>query len=186
MEMRSHQEDGHVEITQIASTPTLPSLSSSEPPSERRKILRIFPYGINRHRLEQVIHDLDAPARLVAHQAQSDVVLTVKGQLKRQPKELRTLIEQGLSLYTLRSDTMMQMGKFLREQLAESFPEDQSALADAEAAIEQVIEQKQPVELAPQKPRLRRLQHEFVKRYGLTSKSRGEEPFRRLVIYPAR
>jgi stage III sporulation protein AA len=186
IEMRAHQHDGHVEITQITPTPVLSPLSSSEPSPERRKVLRIFPYGINRHRLEQVIHDLEAPARLVSHPTQADVVLTVKGQLKRQPRELRALVEQGLSLYTLRSDTMMQMGKFLRERLAESFPEDQSALADAEAAVEQVIEQKQPIELAPQKPRLRRLQHEFVKRYGLVSKSEGEEPFRRLVVYPVR
>jgi stage III sporulation protein SpoIIIAA len=185
MEMRAHQQDGHVEITQITPTPTLSSLPSPEPQSERRKVLRIFPYGINRHRLEQGIHDLDAPARLVSHPNQADVVLTVKGQLKRQPRELRALIEQGLSLYTLRSDTMMQMGKFLRERLAESFPEDQSALADAEAAIEHVIEHRESVELAPQKPRLRRLQHEFVKRHGLVSKSEGEDPFRRLVVYPA-
>ncbi len=184
MEMRAHQQDGHIEITQVTPAPTLSSAPVPEPQADRRKVLRIFPYGINRHRLEEVVRDLDAPARLVSHPSQADVVLTVKGQLKRQPRELRILIEQGLSLHTIRSDTMMQMGKFLRERLAESFPEDQSAVADAEAAIEHVIEHNEPVELAPRKPRLRRLQHEFVKRHGLLSKSEGEEPFRRLVVYP--
>jgi hypothetical protein len=149
-------------------------------------MLRIFPYGINRHRLEQAVHELGAPARLVNQPAQADVILTVRGQVKRQPKEMRQLVEQGTLLYTLRSDTVMQMAKFLREQLADAFPEDRSALAEAEAAISQVLDHHRPVELAPQQPRLRRLQHELVKRYGLVSKSEGEEPFRRLVIYPTR
>jgi len=77
------------------------------------------------------------------------------------------------------------MAKFLREQLADAFPEDRAALAEAEAAINQVFDRNRPVELAPQKSRLRRLQHELVKRYGLVSKSEGAEPLRRLVVYPS-
>jgi stage III sporulation protein AA len=182
VEIRARGEDGHVEISHPAPAPAEPSVET--PRLERRKLLRIFPYGINRHRLEQAIHELEAPARLVNQPAQADVILTVRGQVKRQPKEMRQLIEQGTQLYTLRSDTVMQMAKFLREQLADAFPEDHAAMIEAEAAISQVLEQQRPVELAPQKPRLRRLQHELVKRYGLVSKSAGEEPFRRLVIYP--
>ena len=111
---------------------------------------------------------MEAPARLVNQPAQADVILTVRGQVKRQPKEMRQLVEQGTLLYTLRSDTVMVI-----EHLAE-------------AAISQVLDHHRSVELAPQQPRLRRLQHELVKRYGLVSKSEGEEPFRRLVIYPTR
>jgi stage III sporulation protein AA len=184
VEIRSRREDGHVEISHPAPAPTEPPSEELQP--ERRKVLRIFPYGVNRHRLEQAIHELGAPARLVSQPGQADVILTLKGQVKRQPKEMRQLIEQGTGLYTLRSDTVMQMVKFLREQLAEAFPEDRAALAEAEEAIGQVLDRHRPVELAPQKPRLRRLQHELVKRYGLVSKSEGEEPMRRLVIYPPR
>ncbi len=182
VEIRTRRDDGHIEISHLAPTPR-PSLPEEARP-ERRKILRIYPYGINRHRLDQAIHELMAPARLVNQPHQADVVLTVRGQVKRQPKELRLLIEQGTTLYTLRSDTLAQMVKFLREQLADAFSEDQAALAEAEAAINQVLDQHHPIELAPQKPRLRRLQHELVKHYGLKSKSEGDEPFRRLVIYP--
>jgi hypothetical protein len=130
--------------------------------------------------------DLQVPARVVAHPTQADMVLTVRGQIKRQPKELRLMVEQGLPLHSLRSDTMMQMSKFLREQLADAFPEDRAALTEVEEAIEQVLTQQQPVELAPQRPRVRRMQHEMVKRYGLVSKSEGDDPFRRLVVYPGR
>jgi hypothetical protein len=130
--------------------------------------------------------DLQVPARVVAHPTQADMVLTVRGQVKRQPKELRFMIEQGLPLHSLRSDTMMQMSKFLREQMADAFPEDRAALTEVEEAIEQVITQQQAVELAPQRPRIRRMQHEMVKRYGLVSKSEGDDPFRHLVVYPGR
>src|SRR5512132_443117 len=181
IEIRARREDGHVEI----SHPVQTEPAVEEPRPERRKLLRIFPYGINRHRLEQAIHELEAPARLVHQPAQAEVILTVRGQVKRQPKEMRQLVEQGTLLYTLRSDTVMQMAKFLREQLADAFPEDRAAIVEAEAAISQVLDRHRPVELTPQKPRLRRLQHELVKRYGLVSKSEGEEPFRRLVIYPS-
>jgi len=185
IEIRARREDGHVEISHpMPVLPTEPAVE--EPRPERRKLLRIFPYGINRHRLEQAIHEVEAPARLVNQPAQADVILTVRGQVKRQPKEMRQLVEQGTLLYTLRSDTVMQMAKFLREQLADAFPEDRAAIVEAEAAISQVLDRHRPVELAPQKSRLRRLQHELVKRYGLVSKSEGEEPFRRLVIYPSR
>ena len=188
VEMRARLDDGQVEITQA--TPTPPHLTNAASPAEgqpeRRKVLRIFPYGVNRQRLEQVIMDLQVPARTVAHPTQADMVLTVRGQLKRQPKELRIMIDQGLPLHALRSDTMMQMSKFLREQLADSFPEDRAALTEVEEAIEQVLTQQQSVELAPQRPRIRRMQHEIVKRYGLVSKSEGDDPFRRLVVYPGR
>jgi stage III sporulation protein SpoIIIAA len=183
VEVRSRRGDGHVEVSHLTAPPPFPTAEA--PRAERRKTLRIYPYGVNRHRLDQAIHELEAPARVVPHPDQADVILTVRGQVKRQPKELRLLVEQGTPLHTLRSDTMAQMVKFLREQLADVFSEDQAALAEAEAAINQVLDHHRPVELTPQRPRLRRLQHELVKRYGLKSKSEGEDPFRRLVIYPA-
>jgi len=189
VEMRARLDDGQVEITQATPPPHISALSPTRaetPPERRHKVLRIFPYGINRQRLEEVILDLQVPARIVAHPTQADLVLTVRGQLKRQPKELRLMVEQGLPLYTLRSDTMMQMSKFLREQLSDAFPEDRAALTEVEEAIEQVLTQQQPIELAPQRPRIRRMQHEVVKRSGLVSKSEGSDPFRRLVVYPGR
>ena len=186
VERRTRLDDGQIEVRPAEPTPEPldPALDASPYQATPGKPLRIFPYGVNRHRLEQAIRDLNAPARLVPQANQADVVLTVKGQLKRQPKELRLLVSHGLPLYTLRSATLVQMGKFLRDQLAAAFPEDQAALNEAEAIVEQVLEHKRALELSPQIPRLRRLQHELVKSYGLRSKSEGEDPFRRLVVYP--
>ena len=62
--------------------------------------------------------------------------------------------------------------------------EQELALREVEEAISEVLSSTQPVELSPQNSYVRRLQHQLVQRYGLASESRGEEPFRRVVIFP--
>jgi predicted RNA-binding protein Jag len=60
------------------------------------------------------------------------------------------------------------------------------ALEEARLAVEQiVIPKRQPVELLPRSASLRKMQHELVERYRLNSSSFGNEPNRRLRIYPA-
>ena len=190
LEMRTRQADGSITTEQLTDTAsTVQEKTAAQPQSphhtQARRVLRIYPYGINRQRLEHAIHDLDVPARVVTQPTYADVILSVRGQAKRQPKALRLLVERGMPLYALRSDTAAQMGKFLRDHLSEEFPEDRAALAEAEAGVQRVIAQNEQCELAPQRARLRRLQHQVVKSYGLISHSEGEEPFRRLIVYPA-
>ncbi|MFM7792249.1 MAG: R3H domain-containing nucleic acid-binding protein, partial [Microcystis panniformis] len=53
-------------------------------------------------------------------------------------------------------------------------------------AVEQiVIPTGQPVELLPRSAKVRKMQHELVEHYRLQSDSFGEEPNRRIRIYPA-
>jgi predicted RNA-binding protein Jag len=60
------------------------------------------------------------------------------------------------------------------------------ALEEARLAVEQIVLPKgQPVELLPRSPKVRKMQHELVEHYRLQSDSFGEEPNRRLRIYPA-
>ncbi|MBI3301052.1 MAG: AAA family ATPase, partial [Deltaproteobacteria bacterium] len=186
-EVRIRQEDGTVAISRPSAVS--PQLSASPPPlaprgMDRLRPLRIYPYGVNRHRLDEAIHEMKAPARVVADLDQADLILSPKGQAKRQSKGLREAVEQGVPLYTLRSDTLTQMRKFLQETLGGEDYNEKQALNEAEEAITRVLEHDEPVKLAPQNPYLRRLQHQLVERYGLISQSEGREPFRRLVIYP--
>ncbi|MFQ5875595.1 MAG: R3H domain-containing nucleic acid-binding protein, partial [Dehalococcoidia bacterium] len=58
-----------------------------------------------------------------------------------------------------------------------------SAIAEAEQAIAQVMEGKQSVELSPQNSYLRMLQHQLAERYSLSSQSTGREPRRRVRIF---
>jgi stage III sporulation protein SpoIIIAA len=151
-----------------------------------RRVVRIFPYAVSRGKLERAIRDLGVSAHLVDDYRQADLVLTLKAQERRQPKRLREAEARGLPLEVVRANTVKQMEKFLRGQFGiEDLPEGYDvALEQAQKAIDQVLDRGHPVELSPQDRHIRRLQHELVVDTGLTSESKGEEPFRRVVIYP--
>jgi predicted RNA-binding protein Jag len=87
----------------------------------------------------------------------------------------------------IKSNTMPQMENFLRsvfEIADEQELQDEAALREAEAGVDEVLERGAPVELSPQNSHLRRLQHQLAERYRLASRSKGREPFRRVIIYP--
>ncbi len=64
--------------------------------------------------------------------------------------------------------------------------DEMDALEEARLAVEQIVIPKgQPVELLPRSPKVRKMQHELVEHYRLKSDSFGDEPNRRLRIYPA-
>jgi predicted RNA-binding protein Jag len=89
-------------------------------------------------------------------------------------------------LHILRNNTITQMVNFLQGifETEARRSEDETVLQATEAAIREVVEQARPVELAPQNNYVRRLQHRLAERYGLVSHSMGNEPYRRVVIYP--
>lgn len=151
-----------------------------------RKVLRIYPYAVSRNRLERAIRELRVPAYVVDHLEEADLVVTVKSQEKRQPKRLRDAQLRGVPLHVVRSNTVTQLEGFLRSlfDVGDYLDDQEAALREVEDAIREVLEEAQPVELSPQNAYIRRLQHQLVQRYGLSSESKGEEPFRRVVIYP--
>jgi len=182
-ELRVRTDRGEVEIraTEVPSEP-----SSAPPAAGGRKVLRIYPYAVSRNRLERAIRELRVPAYVVDRLEEADVVVTVKSQEKRQPKRLRDAEERGVPLYVVRSNTVTQLESFLRSlfEVGEELSAEEAALREVEDAIQEVLRRAQPVELSPQSAYVRRLQHELVQRYGLTSESKGEEPYRRVVVYP--
>jgi hypothetical protein len=151
-----------------------------------RPLMRIFPFAVSRARLERAIRDMGVPARLVERADEADVVLTLKSHAKRQPGRLREALQRGPRLEVVRSNTLRQIEDFLRAHFGrDAFVEMRGvALREVEQAIEDVIRNRQAVELAPHDRPLRRLQHELAQRSGLATESRGEEPQRRVVIYP--
>src|SRR3989442_2762732 len=64
--------------------------------------------------------------------------------------------------------------------------EEQQALSEVNEAVDRVMSYGKPVELAPQSAHLRRLQHQLIEQHGLGSESRGEVPWRRVVVLPTR
>ncbi|HEV2856048.1 MAG TPA: R3H domain-containing nucleic acid-binding protein [Thermoanaerobaculia bacterium] len=156
------------------------------PKAARGKPLRIFPYAVSKSKLERALRKFRVSAYIVDDLDDADMVVTLKAQERRQPRRLRDAHARGIPFYVVRSNTIVQMENFLSTVFGVNDPTagDEEALREVEEAIDQALEQGNPVELSPQNNHLRRLQHQIIERYGLTSQSKGEEPYRRVVIYP--
>ncbi|MCB1034901.1 MAG: single-stranded DNA-binding protein, partial [Acidobacteria bacterium] len=186
-ELRRRTESGEVEIeeTPVPEQPVIRALPSLASGGDRQR-LRIFPYAVSRGKLQRAIRDLRIPARLVDLLAEADLILTVKSQERRQPKRLMDAQLRGVRFEVIKSNTLKQMESFLRREFKMGeFPEAQElALREVEEAIDEALDHGHPVELSPQEAYIRRLQHEVVTEAGLVSESKGDEPFRRLVVFP--
>ena len=88
-----------------------PSVGARSFSSDRNssRIVRAFPLGVSRTRLEQAIRDLGLPLRLVDKPTQSDLILGLKAQRKREPKKLLQALEQGTRVCRIKSNTLVQI-----------------------------------------------------------------------------
>ena len=88
----------------------------------------------------------------------------------------------------IRSNTVSQMKLFLQQAfgLENQKNEEEEALHEAEKAVDRVMSYGKPVELSPQSSHIRRLQHLLIEQHGLGSESRGEVPWRRVIVLPTR
>ncbi len=154
------------------------------------KVSRIFPFGVNRTRLEKAIERLRVPATLVRDIDDATIIMTLKNHYRTNPGRLQQAEEEGVPVYVLRSNTQGQMENMLSDiynvgpvSNGEGDPVT-GALMETETAIDRVMNgAADAVELAPQSSFIRRLQHQLADRYNLTSESRGKEPNRRVKIY---
>jgi len=154
-----------------------------------RHPVRIYPFGVNRSRLEAQIRSLGLPATVVSEQQQADVVLTVRNYYRRKPQALRDAEATGVPVHVLRSNSA---GNIEQELLhishldAAPVPgQAQNALRETEEAIARVLETSAPVELSPQSAYIRRLQHQLAEQHSLASRSTGKEPYRRVRLSKA-
>lgn len=165
--------------------------------------LHIYPYAVSRHLVEQVIHTMNLPIVLTKDLDGADAVLALRSHIKNHSKLRQIAKSRQLSIFTVKSNSMPQIIRALQRMLkmedafldepinlnlfSRSGDEDEiEALEEARLAVEQIVIPKgQPVELLPRSAKVRKMQHELVEHYHLKSSSFGEEPNRRLRIYPA-
>jgi stage III sporulation protein SpoIIIAA len=160
---------------------------SLAPPPPGSKVLegaKIFPYSVSRNRLERAIRTLAIPAEIVRNWEEADFVLTVKGQARRGVAKFEQMQRKNIPIHTIRSNTVAQIQQFLKSyySISDLTPEE-LALRETEEAIRKVSDTGRPIDLAPQEPAIRRLQHETVDNRGLGSKSVGAEPYRYVRIF---
>lgn len=177
-------------------------LTSAHGPNGEDWPLHVYPYGISRHQLEQVIRTLKLPVVLIKDIDSADVVLALRSHVKNHSKLKQMAKSRQVPLHTLKSNTVPQIVRALKRLLdmddmtaasvdlnlfsASGTDDEIEALEEARLAVEQIVIPKgQPVELLPRSGKVRKMQHELVEHYRLKSNSFGEEPNRRLRIYPA-
>ena len=166
-------------------------------------ILHVYPYAVSRHQLDQVIRTLNLPVILTKDIDHADAVLALRSHVKNHSKLRHIAKARQVPIHTIKASTIPQIAHGLRRMLdiddagtpdlaelslfSSSGSDDEiEALEEARLAVEQIVIPKgQPVELLPRSPIVRKMQHELVEHYHLKSRSFGDEPNRRLRIYPA-
>jgi hypothetical protein len=166
--------------------------------------LNVYPYGVSRNDLEQVIRHYSFPVHLTKIIDDADVVLALRTHLRDKGKISAVAQNRQIPIHTVKANTFPYLTRALRRMLHIDEPavqeemdlnmllsgdsEDElEALEEARRAVEQIVLPKnQVVELLPRSSGIRRMQHELIEHYQLRSQSFGDEPNRRLRIYPER
>jgi stage III sporulation protein SpoIIIAA len=146
---------------------------------------RILPFGVSRSRLDAAIASTRSAATIVDSVDDADCVLTLRPYYRRRSGPLRRAEERSIPVYVLRNNTTSQMERQLLVMRGDDLELDPvtAALREAEDGVNSISHGgASDVELAPQNAYIRRLQHEIAQRYGLSSTSRGREPFRRVTM----
>ena len=153
--------------------------------SESSKVVRVYPLGVSLTKLRESVEELGLPVVVVDSLDDADIFLTLKSYYKRKSAPLRAAQSRRIPVYVLKGDSSIQIGQVLSELFEDDEWDDpvSPAIQEAESAVSQVLANAQPVEMAPQNAYIRRLQHLTAERYNLASRSKGQEPYRRVRFF---
>lgn len=161
----------------------------------RETQLKVYPYAVSKGLLERVVKTLQLPVEVVKSIDEADAIVALKSYARAGAKIYSLAEARQIPVYVVKSNNLPQIQKILREALQMDsdvgavdiegdIDETEVALEEARQAITKVMDRLEPIELAPRRAYIRRLQHQLVERFNLTSRSIGDEPMRRLRILP--
>ncbi len=155
------------------------------------QLIRIFPYGIARTRLERAIREKRIPAYVTNDVNQADAIMAIRSTFQSKPRKLRDLTGKPVNTVVVKSNTFSQIAEALEQIVRQTrngpvVVADTAAMEEAQKAIDSVIQSGKPIELAPASAPVRKLQHQIAEARRLASESIGEEPHRRIRILPTR
>ncbi|HEY9869813.1 MAG TPA: R3H domain-containing nucleic acid-binding protein [Candidatus Obscuribacterales bacterium] len=165
--------------------------------NQQETFLRIYPYAVSKGQLERVVKTLQLPVTVVKSIDDADAILALRSYARTGAKIYSLAEARQIPVYVVKSNNVPQIQRALREALhldteipgsveweSDIMDETEVALEEARQAITRVLDRLEPIELAPRRAYIRRLQHQLVEQYKLTSRSVGDEPMRRLRILP--
>ena len=169
------------------------SFSRQEYVEKVKPLKKVYLYAVSRTIVEKIIERLDLNVEITRNVEDADIAIAHKNFAKGGAKVLSTAQDYRVQIFYVKTNSMAQIQKVLKDAL-DIQPGDveplqgytdtaEAALDEAKNAIKMVLEGAKEIELAPQNQHTRKLQHELVEQYNLTSESVGDEPNRRLKIY---
>ncbi len=203
-EMEIVQKEQTTEVEEPGFNKRFPALARSEaaaqpksapknpPPPPRddsAALIKIFPYGIARTRLERAIREKRVPAFVTNDVSQADAVMAIRSTVQASPKKLRDIAGKPVNTVVVKSNTFTQIASALDEivrQATDGPDFEAKALQEAQAGIEIVMQNGKPFELSPAPATIRKMQHQMAEARRLASESVGDDPNRRLRILPTR
>lgn len=187
-EIRSIDENGLVTTTSAQPDTEHPE-RAHRLPLPAAETPKLYLFGINRSRLEQVAEEMRLNLNITERLAEAGMLVTSKNYFRRRPQRIRDAEAHNLPVYVLKSHTPAQFRQFLgmlgrREpEIAQESGALNQAIHEAEEAVHRVRSGNDKVELSPQGAYIRRLQHLVAERANLKSESEGREPNRRVNIF---
>ena len=151
------------------------------------KTFTFFVYGIREALFLSAIHALKLPLKVVYTLDEADMLFTLEKHMKAKGKLKQMIKSYDIETHILPEATTEGILHFLRRLYrlplsVEHLEED--VVRETQAVCSQVKQKKKTAECAPQSAYLRRLQHQVVYEAGLNSMSVGDEPNRRVRVYP--
>jgi stage III sporulation protein SpoIIIAA len=147
----------------------------------------IFPFAVNTDRIYAVIQQLGVAATVAQTIADADILLTTQSQIKTNQKVKQLLKGHRLPVHVIPSNSQQHIQEFLRDyfRLDQS---DDAIQADVSSEIhaicDRVIAEGRAFDASPRHSFHRRIQHRIAGERQLSSLSIGEEPNRRVRVYP--
>ena len=156
-------------------------------------VVKIFPYGIARTRLERAIREKKVGAMVTADIESADAVMAIRSTYQSKPRKIRELAGKNVKTIVVRSNTFANIASALddlvkgnTETVSTSSRMDDKVLNEVHAGIDTVLQSGKPFELSPQSPSIRKAQFQLIEARRLASEAIGEDPNRRVRILPTR
>ncbi len=168
------------------------SFSRKDYVNKVKEFKKIYVYAISRSVVDKIIERLDLNCEVTKNIEDADIVIVHKAFAKGGSKILSTANDYRIPVYFIRSNSMAQIQKVMKEALKledesqetiRNYCDDtEKALDEVKDAIKRIKDGEDDIELAPQNQHIRKLQHELVEQHNMESISIGEGNDRHLRI----
>jgi len=162
------------------------SISARDEQNGAVRPIRVFPYGVGQNRLRSAAQNLGVPIEIINDLRRASAVITLKNYYRKRPQPIGDAEERGIPVYVLRSNTVHQMETLLADIFAlkvDTADPVSIAIDETMQGVEKILLGAPVVELSPQPPDVRRMQHKLAREANLISHSYGREPNRRVRLY---